>query len=109
MAYEPGSMYFDSNGVLTEHRLIDGMEVIVHYEDIPDSDCTVVDGIPCTTALRSVIDLAPDLEPEQLSRVVQDCLDRNLFSVDDAMVRLDQPDMEGRLGAALLKITLLFI
>ena len=56
MAYEPGSMYFDSNGVLTEHRLIDGMEVIVHYEDIPDSDCTVVDGIPCTTALRSVIE-----------------------------------------------------
>ena len=109
MSDEPGSMYFDRNGVLTEHRLIDGVEVIVHYDDVPESDRTVVDGIPCTTALRTVIDLAPELEPEQLAAAVQDCLDRNLFSVDDAMVRLDQPDMKGRLGAALLKITLLFL
>lgn len=108
MSYEPGSMYFDSNGVLTEHRLIDGVEVVVHYDDLPESDRTAVDGIPCTTALRTVIDLAPDLDPEQLACVVRDCLDRGLFTVEEALARIDQPDMSGRLGAVLLKISLLF-
>ena len=35
---------------------------------------TVVDGIRCTTALRTVIDLAPDLSHEELRRMVDDCL-----------------------------------
>ena len=51
-----GDVYFNKNGVLTEHRWIGGNEVVVHYEDIPESDCTTVDGIPCTTALRTMID-----------------------------------------------------
>lgn len=108
MSYEPGSMYFDSNGVLTEHRMIDGIEVIVHYDDLPEGDLTVVDGIPCTTALRTVIDLAVDLDAQQLVTIVRDALDRGLFTREEASARLDQPDMRGRLGAALVKITLQF-
>lgn len=103
MPYQPGSMYFDSNGVLTEHRWIGGQEVIVHYDDLADSDITEVDGIPCTTALRTVIDLAPDLDPVQFHRAVQDCLDRGLFTVEEALARVGRPDMQHRLGAELLR------
>src|SRR5439155_17042536 len=61
-------IYFDSNGSLTERRRFGGQEVIVHYDDVPPSDITTVDGIPCTTALRTVIDIAPDLDRAQLRR-----------------------------------------
>jgi hypothetical protein len=106
---QPGLIYFDANGVLTEHRWIDGQEVIVHYDDVPESDITVVDGIRCTNALRTVIDIAPDLDALHLDRVVRDCLDRDLFTVEEALARIAQPDMQGRLGATLLGIQLVFI
>lgn len=103
MPYQPGSIYFDHNGVLTEHQWICGQEVVVHYDDIPESDVTVVDGIPCTTPLRTVIDIAPDLDPVQLHRAVEDCLDRGLFTVDEALARIGQPDLRDRPGAELLR------
>jgi hypothetical protein len=106
---QPGSIYFDGNGVLTEHQWIDGQEVVVHYDDVPESDITLVNGIRCTTALRTVIDLAPDLDPAHLDRMVRDCLDRGLFTVDEALSRIAQPDMQGRLGAVLVRIQLAFI
>ncbi len=109
MSEHPGSIYFDGNGVLTEHQWIDGHEVVVHYDDVPESDITTVDGIPCTTALRTVIDLAPDGDPAHLDRMVRECLERGLFTVDEAMSRIAQPDMQGRLGAVLLRINLAFI
>ncbi len=108
MHHQPGSIYFDRDGVLTEHRLIGGQEVVVHYdEDIPESDITVVDGIPCTTALRTVIDIAPDLDPIQLHRTVKDCLDRGLFTVEEASARVARADMHARPGAELLRRLLL--
>ena len=107
MPHGPGSIYFDSNRVLTEHQWICGQEVIVHYDDIPESDVTVVRGIRCTTALRTVIDVAPDLDPLQLHRAVLDCLDRGLFTVDEAMARIARPDMQNRRGAELLRLHLL--
>ena len=90
-------VYFDSNGVLTEHRRLDGLELVVHYDDIPATDITTVRGIPCTTALRTVIDLASDLSPFELARAVQDCLRRGLFTVDEAWARIAEPDMQERL------------
>jgi hypothetical protein len=69
-------------------------------------DRSDVDGIPCTTALRTVIDLAPDLEHEQLRRIVQDCLDRQLFTVEEATARSLEPDMLDRPGAHLLRLVL---
>jgi hypothetical protein len=106
---QPGSIYFDANGVLTEHRWIDGQEVIVHYDDVPESDITVVDGIRCTNALRTLIDIAPDLEPLELSRAIRDCLEGERFTVDEALARIAQSDMQGRLGATLLRIQLVFM
>ncbi len=96
------SIYFDSNRVLTEHRWLGGQEVIVHYDDIPETDITVVRGIPCTTALRTVIDIAPDVDPDHLRRIVVDCLRRRLFSVAAAMARVNEADMVARPGAVLL-------
>ncbi len=96
-------VFFDKNGSLTEHRLLGGQEVIVRYEDIPEKDVTSVDGLPCTTALRTVIDIAADVDRAQLDRIVQDCLDRCLFTVEEARARLAEPDMLNRHGADLLR------
>ena len=99
----PVDRYFDANGVPTERRWLGGQEVIIHYEDIPDSDKTVVDGIPCTTALRTMIDIAPSVTAEQLETMVRDCLKRKLFTIDEAWDRLAQDDMQTRPGAMRLR------
>jgi hypothetical protein len=92
----------DSNGRPTEVVLIGGDEVVVHYDDVPQKDRTVVNGIPCTTALRTVIDVAPDVEPDDLVRIVDDCLRRRLFTIDEARDRLAEADMATRPGALLV-------
>lgn len=98
-----GDVYFDNNGALTEIRLVGGREVIVHYDDIPETDITTVDGLRCTTALRTVIDIAVDVDRAHLDRIVRDCLERRLFTVEEARVRLAEPDMVNRRGADLLR------
>lgn len=96
--------FIDSNGDPTERMVRDGQEVVIHYADkMPASDITTISGIRCTTALRTVIDIAPDVDADHLGQIVDDCLRRRLFSVEEARSRLAQPDMEGRHGAALLR------
>lgn len=101
--YSDDAIYVDANGCLTERVVLDGQEVIVHYDDIPDSDITSVAGIPCTTPLRTVIDIAPEAEAAELERIVQHCLDRRLFSREEAIARIAEPDMLSRPGAQLLR------
>jgi hypothetical protein len=96
-------LYVDANGCLTERVLLGGQEVVVHYDNIPESDITTVHGVRCTTALRTVIDLAPDCDEAELAEMVQDCLERRLFSVEEARERLAEPDMLHRAGAARLR------
>ena len=93
----------DANGCLTEDFDVAGGSIRLHYEDIPESDITTVDGIRVTTPLRTVIDLAAELDTTELDRMVQLSLDRDLFSVAEALVRLDQPDMAARPGARVLR------
>jgi hypothetical protein len=93
----------DSNGCPTERIVLGGQEVIVHYDDIPEKDRTTVDGIACTTALRTVIDLAPNLDAANLELMVQDCLERRLFTVEEARARLAEHDMITRPGGELLR------
>lgn len=100
-------IYVDANGCLTERVVLDGQDVIVHHDDIPDSDITSVDGIPCTTPLRTVIDIAPETEAAEFDRIVRHCLDRGLFSREEAMARTAEPDMLSRPGARLLRQVLL--
>ena len=56
MPDESDRIWIDSNGVPTERRCLGGQQVIVHYEDIPETDITVHLGIRVTTPLRTVID-----------------------------------------------------
>jgi hypothetical protein len=96
-------LYVDSNGDPAERRVVGDQEVVIHYGDLPESDVTTVHGIPCTTALRTVIDVAPDVSAEHLDRIVKDCLQRRLFTLDEARERLARPDMLKRPGAVLLR------
>lgn len=93
----------DTNGCLTEMVTLDGQGIVMHYDDIPESDITTVGGIPCTTALRTVIDIAPDLDRADLERVINDCFEQQLFTLEEANERLSKPDMASRRGAKLLR------
>jgi hypothetical protein len=93
----------DGNGLLTERVMIGGQEVIVHYDDVPPSDITLVDGIRCTTPVRTIIDCAPDLTTAELLDMLDQALRRNLVTLEEAWERIRQPDMQGRRGADLLR------
>lgn len=93
----------DGNGLLTERMWIGDHEITIHRDDVPQTDITTVHGIRCTTALRTVIDIAPETGVADLQSIVSDCLERRLFTVEDAWRRLAQPDMVGRRGAELLR------
>src|SRR5690349_13812058 len=100
---EGEAMSVSVDGVLSEQVRLGDDTVIVHYDDIPPGDITTIRGIPCTTALRTVIDLAPELAPAELSSMVEECLGRRLFTLDEAWERLAQPDMAQRSGAEILR------
>ena len=93
----------DANGNLTERRMVDGIEVIIHRADYPDTDITLVKGIRCTTALRTVIDLAAEATSIELGEMVDDCLRRGLFTIAEAWRRLAQPDLVGHRGADVIR------
>jgi hypothetical protein len=95
-------IYVDHNGRLTERQWIGDQEVVIHYDDIPESDITEVDGIRVTTALRTVIDLAAAITPAELRSMVEDCLARGLFTIPEALARVEQPDLRDHPGAPLV-------
>jgi hypothetical protein len=81
--------------------------VIIYYRHLPEKDLTVVRGVPCTTALRTVIDIAPMLPADNLRRAVEDCLRRRLFTVSEALARTAEDDLVSDVGAILLREELL--
>jgi hypothetical protein len=99
-------IYIDSNGCPTERIRVGGQEIVVHYDDIPESDITTVRGLRCTTPIRTVIDIAPETPTADLERIIRDCLDRGLFTVEEALARIDQPDMAARVGAHMVRSAL---
>ena len=96
-------MYVDANGCPTEVVRFGDQEVHVRYDDIPESDVTTVRVLRCTPPIRTVIDIAPTTSEPELKRIVQDFLDRGLFTIEEAMTRLAQPDMVSRRGAEILR------
>lgn len=98
-----GDYFVDSNGCPAERVVIGGHAVTVRYDFIPESDITSVNRIPCTTPLRTVIDLAPQLRRSDLALMVRHCLDRGLFTAEEALARVAEPDMQARRGATLLR------
>ena len=93
----------DGNGHPTERAVVNGVELIVHRADYPDTDITTVDGIPVTTALRTLIDVAVEMSREDLHLAFNEMLDRGLFTVDEARQRLAEPDMADYKGATLVR------
>jgi hypothetical protein len=93
----------DGNGLLTERVWVAEQEVIVHRDDYPESDMTTIQGIRCTNALRTVIDMAPEVSAEDLEHMLYDVLTRGFFTVEEAWRRLAEPDMADRRGAELLR------
>jgi hypothetical protein len=97
---------YDANGCLTERMRVGDQQIVVHYDDIPESDITTVRGLRCTTPIRTVIDIAPEMPSEELDRIIRDCLDRKLFTVEQARARIEQPDMAARVGAHMVSSAL---
>lgn len=101
---DPADTFFvDHNGCLAERMNFGGDDVIVHYDDIPESDVTEIRGIPCTTPLRTVIDLANDVTAAELRNMIEDCLSRGLFTIDEVLERTTRPDIRDRAGAKLVR------
>ena len=61
-----------------------------------------MNGSACTTGLRTVIDVRR-ISTRRALPLLQDCLDRQLFSLEEAVARLVEPDMTHRPGAALVR------
>jgi hypothetical protein len=96
----------DPNGSMLERGSLSGVEVIVRRAEIPESDITTVDGIRCTTPVRTVIDIAASMKADDLVAMVIDAITRGLLTEAEAWKRLDQPDMALHVGAQLLRRTL---
>lgn len=94
--------WIDGNGCFTERKRIGGQEVVVHYDDLPDSDVTVIGGIPVTTIVRTLIDCAPEMERDEFVAMLRSSLDRRLFQPVEAYARIAEPDMQGRAGTKTL-------
>lgn len=96
----------DASGSPVECGVFRGDVVIVHRQDIPESDVTTVKGIRCTTAVRTIIDVAADMAPDDLRATVADAVQRGIFSDDELHDRLAQPDMATHVGARAVRLAL---
>ena len=94
--------YLDPRGHSVEHMNVDGQEVHLHYRDVPESYITTVHGLRLTTPLRTVIDIAPKVDEDQLELMVRNCLERGLFTFEEAWARIAEPDMQTDPGAVSL-------
>lgn len=97
-----GRYFIDGNGCLAERVSLGDLEIVIHYDDVPDSDKTTVDGLPCTTPVRSAIDMAGDLDQMDVYRLARDCLDQGMFTAEEVFARVAQSDMLLRPGATRL-------
>jgi hypothetical protein len=97
---------FDEDGVVDDDPDDEPDDVVIHYGDLPACDVTTVHGIPCTTPLRTLIDLAPELESGRLHRLVAEALARGMFTLAEAQDLLAQPDFAVHYGAALVRAAL---
>jgi very-short-patch-repair endonuclease len=74
--------------------------VMVHRsQSLPTEDKTVIEGIPCTRAARTIIDLASALEEHQLELALEDALRRRLVNVPWLYRRLRALGTTGRRGS----------
>lgn len=81
--------------------------VVVHrIARLDDCDVTWVRGLPVTTPVRTIIDLAGVLDPDALEHALGDARIRRLVTVRAVLERLEEIGAPGRPGAALLQALL---
>jgi very-short-patch-repair endonuclease len=72
--------------------------VRVHHRDLPRTDVASITGIPVTTPIRTVIDLAAALPIDSLEDVLHDAVRRHLVRPVDLVHRLTAEPRRGRRG-----------
>lgn len=97
--FQPHDYFIDGNGCLAERVTLGELEIVLHYDDVPETDMTVIDGIRCTTPVRSAIDVAGDLDLAQVTTLVRDALEQGIFTPEEVFERVAQSDMLLRPGA----------
>jgi hypothetical protein len=98
-----GDLFIDANGCLAERKMVGDIPVVLHYDDVPESDVATINGLRVATPLRTVIDLAAQMSLEDTADLVDDYVTRGLFTLDDARARLAAEDMRRRPGAIVLR------
>jgi hypothetical protein len=73
----------------------------VHRQALRDADHTTRQGIPITTPIRTIVDLAATLPPGELERLVNDA--DKLDLVDPERLRAAVANVKGHAGAAALR------
>jgi very-short-patch-repair endonuclease len=78
--------------------------VVVHFARLESEDRTIVNGIPLTSPVRTVLDLAPEESPRGLARLLQRADDEELLDRRRFDALLDRT--RGHLGHARLAVAL---
>lgn len=81
---------------------LDGAEV--HSSRwLPQHQLAVVAGVPATTVIRTIVDLAGGVGPKRLERLVDDCLAARLVDVAALSAVLEEGPTRGRRGVRALR------
>jgi very-short-patch-repair endonuclease len=88
--------------IWTPRRLRSGV-VVVHQGVIEPRDRRMVDGIPVTSAARTIVDLAGRLDDEALDTSIDDVLHRGLTAFGKLLGTATGMESRGRAGAARLR------
>jgi hypothetical protein len=84
-----------------QHKRPPGIRV--HRAHVPAEDRRPVKGLPCTTAARTLVDLAGTLSEEDLAIAVEDAWRRKIAALDWVERRLRQLGSRGRPGTKALR------
>lgn len=94
--------------VVLEGRLPAGIDATVHRtKHLPAGDCTTIDGIACTSATRTLLDLAGVVDEETLEGAVCQAVIMGRTSLPKLMRYIEADTCTGRRGAGALRRVLL--
>jgi hypothetical protein len=81
--------------------------VIVHETKVLDvADVTVLDGIPVTTAARTILDLGAVCRPLVVEKALENALRRDLVTLSSMRALIDRVARQGRNGAGVIRMIL---
>lgn len=86
------------------HRRVRRLPFVVHEsKDLLESDIVVVDGIPVTTAVRTVVDLGASAPPWFVEKCLDAGVRKKLFSVWDVRCFIARVGRPGRTGVGTIR------